>query len=138
LLTFRAIAATLVTLQIALFFIGWGFRLGVVWFGADFLTRGYPVLYAAVGVMVLGAAWLAGVAGVRAAYEPSPRLVLVCAIAAAVAVALWTFYAPRLGREPVWFHVLIPAEVLVMALWSGERALARRAEEEEPELADQK
>ena len=129
-LTFRAIAATLVTLQIGLFVIGWGFWLGVAFFGADFLTRGDPLLYAAVGVVILGAAWLAGVAGVRAAYAPSSRLVLICALAAAGAVALWTFYAPRLGREPVWFHVLIPAEVLVMVLWSGDRALARRAEEE--------
>jgi hypothetical protein len=126
-LTFRAVAATVVALQIGLWIVSIGLRALVAATGYDVLTTGDPRLLALAAAFVVPAAVAAGFAAVQAAHQATPRLVTGCALTGAGMVWLWTLLEPFLGREPFWFQVALPAAVLAATAWGGRRALRRLA-----------
>jgi len=128
-LTFRALAATLVTLQIGFWVVSIGLRVLVHFTGFEVLATGDFRIYVVACAVMLPAAFLAGWAAVRAAYEATSRLVGLCAIASGATVLLWSYAEPWLGREPAWFRVALPLAVAGLAGWSGRTALRRREEE---------
>jgi len=125
-LTFRAVAATFVTLQIGLWVASLGLRLLVLATGYDVLSSGDLRLAVLAAAFVLPTAGAAGFAAVQAAHEATPRLVALCAGVAALTIWLWTIFEPWLGREPAWFRLALPAAVLILVAWSGRKALRRR------------
>jgi hypothetical protein len=129
-LTFRAVAAAFVVLQIGLLAAHFLLRawLAVTGFGplADPGARLWIVAVAA----VIPTALAAGHAAVRAAHEPTPRLVTLCAVVSAITVALWVPLEPWLGREPAWLRVVLPGLALLLTYLGGRAALRRLADEE--------
>ena len=124
---FRSVAAALVALQIVLWGVALGLRGLVHLTGYGLLTTGDPRLYGGVAaIVVLPGAVFAGFAAVAAAREPTVRLVWTCALVASGMVFLWSVYEPWLGREPVWFRIVLPLAVVAGVAWSGRRALRRR------------
>lgn len=122
-LTFRAVAAAFVVLQIGFLAAHFLLRawLAVTGFGplADPDSR----LWIVAVVALVPTALAAGVAAMKAAHEPTPRLATLCAVVSAVTVALWVPLEPWLGREPAWLRLVLPGLALILTYQGGRAAL---------------